>query len=190
MHGLWWARLLNFLAAIGSAPGGGGGSFESIATATGNGTVSTYTFSSIPSTYQHLQIRVLGKTAADTYFRVRINGDTGTNYSRHSLYGDGTSAGTEGNAVALSSFPFLGTNVNVGGTQPAAGIVDIHDYASTTKNKTIRSFAGSDMNGSGEIKLASSLWNSTSAVNSVTIFTAGDNFATGTTIALYGIKGA
>ena len=163
--------------------------FESIATSTPNG-VSTVTFSSIPSTYQHLQLRVLAKTAADTYFRIRVNGDTTTNYSRHSLYGDGTSAGAQGNAVALSSFASLGTIVNVGGTQPAGLIFDFHDYASTTKNKTIREFSGSDMNGSGEVRLASSLWLSTSAIDSITFFTAGDNFSTGTTIALYGVKGA
>jgi hypothetical protein len=189
---MWWAALLNSFAAVldSGGAGGGGGSYESIATATGNGTASTVTFSSIPSTYASLQLRVLAKTAADTFFRIRVNGDTTTNYSRHSVYGDGSSVGVQGNAVALSSFASLGTVVNVGGTQPAALITDFHDYASTTKNKTIREFSGSDMNGSGEIRLASSLWLNTDAINSITFFTAGDNFSTGTTISLYGIKGA
>jgi hypothetical protein len=61
--------------------------FESIATTTvGAGGATTITFSSIPATYQHLQIRVLARTnrsAGVDIMSMRMNGDTGNNYSDH-----------------------------------------------------------------------------------------------------------
>jgi hypothetical protein len=71
-----------------------------------------------------------------------------------------------------------------------SGILDIHDYTSTTKNKTFRSITGRDNNGSGQITLYSGLWLSTSAITSISLNTSGSNFTTASTFALYGIKGA
>ena len=77
------------------------GSFESIATATGTGSSSTITFSSIPSTYTHLQIRGIGKSVLSTpassdYAKMYFNGDTSTaNYYAHQLYGDGSTAASD-----------------------------------------------------------------------------------------------
>jgi hypothetical protein len=69
-------------------------------------------------------------------------------------------------------------------------IIDIHDYASTTRNKTVRSFEGSDNNGTGDVTLVSGLWLNTAAVTSATVSVLGGiNYAAGTTISLYGIKG-
>ena len=61
-----------------------GSDFYQIATTTvGGGGTSSITFSSIPQTYTHLQIRLLGKYAVsgDTTL-IRVNGDTGNNYTR------------------------------------------------------------------------------------------------------------
>jgi hypothetical protein len=76
-----------------------------------------------------------------------------------------------------------------------AGIIDIFDYSSTTKNKTIRAFTGTDFNTASttaEVGLFSSVWlNSGSGVSTIRFyFPTGGNFATGSTFALYGIKGA
>lgn len=182
--------MLNFLAAIGSAPAGGGGSFESIATATPtSGT--TVTFSSIPSTYQHLQIRYLQITASPNgaQMRIQMNGDTGTNYSRHKLQGNGTTATATGNAS--QNYIFCGSDgVGSDSTNAVVGIIDLHDYASTSKNKTVRVFTGIDKNGTGDVALYSGCWLSTTAINSLTITSDGANFASGSRVALYGIKGA
>jgi hypothetical protein len=71
-----------------------------------------------------------------------------------------------------------------------AGIIDIHDYASTTKLKTSRAIVAGDRNAaSGYIELYSSLFNSTSALSSITLTSGGSNYATTTQFALYGIKG-
>ena len=67
-------------------------SFESIATATGTGSNSTLTFSSIPQTYKHLQIRVMSRGNAATdqdNLLIRFNGDTGSNYNSHYVFGTG-----------------------------------------------------------------------------------------------------
>jgi hypothetical protein len=71
-------------------------------------------------------------------------------------------------------------------------IVDIHDYAATTKNKTVRNISGVDTNNTsdGLIYLSSGLWQSTSAVSSIDVFFSGENFTTSTVVSLYGIKGA
>ena len=172
-------------------------SYESIATATGTGSSGTITFSSIPTTYSHLQIRAIARdssanTGVSTYF-VRFNNDTASNYAFHRLYGDGTSALATGSATQTyiyvsGAIPGGGNTANIMGTS----ILDIHDYSSTTKNKTLRTFNGTDLNNSnGVVGLSSALWLSTSAINRIDfIILGGPNFTTSTTFALYGIKGA
>jgi hypothetical protein len=70
-------------------------------------------------------------------------------------------------------------------------IIDIHDYASTTKNKTVRSFFGHDRNGAGSVYLYSGLWMNTGAITSLSLGQANfsGTFDTGTVASLYGIKG-
>jgi hypothetical protein len=168
--------------------------FESIASATGTGSSGVITFSSIPSTYQHLQLRWIARdtnaTSGGIDLLVRINGDTGSNYAEHFLRGDGSAAAASG-LSSRSFFLLDGGSVGNGASSGivAAGILDLHDYASTTKNKTVRSFQGNDRNGDGAIYLKSALWMSTSAVTQISI-SAFSNFGTTTQFALYGIKGA
>ena len=172
-------------------------SFESIATATGTGSSSTITFSSIPSTYQHLQIRGITRCTTttpepgNTYWDITLNSDTGANYATHRLNGNGTSATALGlssqNVARIYSLGSRGSETN----RIGVCILDIHDYASTTKNKTIRAIGGIETNGSNsEISLTSGLWVNTSAVSTITITVGSGNFATNTSIALYGIRGA
>ena len=190
---MWWAALLNSFAAVldSGGAGGGGGSFESIATYTGS--ASTTTFSSIASTYKHLQLRInyLEPNGGQS-LTMRFNGDGGTNYVYHALEGSGTVASAYGatgeRAVTLFSNNINGTVT----TYPNVMIVDIADYASTTKNKTVRIFAGADKNGSGGgVQLLSSLWMSTAAIDSITVRDPSSlSWSASTTISLYGIKGA
>jgi hypothetical protein len=173
-------------------------SFESIATATASG-VSSVTFSSIPSTYASLQIRILGRnTAAATSARsakLRFNSDSATNYNAyHSLFGDGStvsaeSFGTVTDTNGFAVYCFTSSDTDFASAFGVA-IIDIHDYASTTKNKTVRVIGGSDRNGWGRMVLNSFFWNQTSAINSITLNTDGSNWASGSTFSLYGIKGS
>ena len=159
--------------------------FESIASATSNGSASFIEFTSIPSSYQHLQVRMLtGATADADYFydlNVRFNSDAGSNYNQHWLYGDGSSVTAGGQAASYILAGQVGGSTNWGVT-----ILDIHDYASTTKNKTIRTFNGVDRNGTGYAGLRSGLWRNTSAISTIRIYSS--TLASGSTFALYGIK--
>lgn len=179
------------------------GSFESIATATGTGSSATITFSSIPSTYQHLQIRYIGKTTntggtTHTQFGMQFNGGTNA-YAYHSLYGDGTSAIATGNNNQGSIKQGIGVIPSSGASLTntmGCGIIDIHDYTSTSKNKTTRSFIGSGTNltagsGIGRVVLSSGLWFTTpAAISSISLILDVDNWTTTSSFALYGIKGA
>lgn len=171
-------------------------SFESIASVTGTGSSGTITFSSIPSTYKHLQIRGIARSTQavdnDINIIVQFNSDTSTNYTRHALTGDGTTAGTNSGTSQTSIYIYSGGRGNSSSTDTlGAFIADIHDYASTTKNKTLRSFSGADDNDTtGDIALSSGLWMSTSAITSIEIKTTSGSWTTQTQFALYGIKGA
>jgi hypothetical protein len=176
-------------------------SYESIATVTGNGSANTLTISSIPSTYQHLQIRVIARdtrsTANDT-MQMYFNSDTApsapSNYTRHALRGTSAPAATAYSVVqnALENVGVLvGAADNTLTSVMGVAVVDILDYANTNKFKTVRSLAGVDANASGSfIEIISSLWSSTSAINSITFINNGSSAFTSTTqFALYGIKG-
>jgi hypothetical protein len=195
---MWWAALLNSIVSVldSGGAGGGGTSYESIATATGTGSSSTITFSSIPSTYSSLQLRISGKVSGTSIDNLNIifNSDTGTNYKDHYLMGDGSAAssGSTGNpnAIALGN-ALAGSNAAQTSINSAV-IIDLIDYASTTKNKTLRAFFGEDINTANtnyRVTLASGLWLSTAAVSSIT-FTCASNFTTAASFSLYGIKGA
>ena len=174
------------------------GDYESIQTVSvGSGGASSVTFSSIPSTYKHLQIRGIARDSRTTYVNsnliIRFNGDSGSNYSWHNLQGNGSStAGRAGsNDTAIRS------NVLAAGGAPtgsfAGYVTDLLDYANTNKNKTLRSLGGMDSNGAvlgegGFIELLSGNWRSTSAITSVTLAADTPNFLQYSSFALYGIK--
>lgn len=191
--------LQNFtLGTFAQGAAGGGGAFESIATANGTGSSATITFSSIPSTYQHLQIRGIWRstgsgTSGSQELQIYFNSDTGTNYVRHYLQGNGTSA-SAGADTAISGGFYIGNGTGGGTTSNIVGanIIDILDYASTTKNKTVRGFSGADINSgttTSVVRLGSGLWTSTAAISTIVIKDIYANFSTQTTFALYGIKG-
>lgn len=187
--------LNNLVALLGNGAGGGASSFESIATTTLSSDTATVTISSIPSGYKSLQIRILSKSARTatplTAIYATVNSDSGSNYARHLLYGDGSAAGAAANASTTSMY--LGyeatSEATVNANTFGVSIIDVLDYTNTSKYKTFRSFTGADNNGVGQVRLTSGLWMSTSAITSISFTDAVDNFKSGSTFALYGIKG-
>jgi hypothetical protein len=161
----------------------GGGDFESIATVTvGSGGASSIAFSSIPGTYQHLQVRFSGYTNSAGWLTSRINGLSASGQFSHRLLGDGSSASA---ASSSDNRMYHGLNNAAG---DLAGVIDILDYTNTSKNKTLRAFFGSDRNGAGEVVVSSGLYAATSAVTSIDLLTTGTGLAQHTTAALYGVK--
>ncbi len=156
----------------------------------------TVTFSSIPATYQHLQIRIMSRCtrgAANGNLILNINSDTGTNYAYHDLSGDGTSATASGSATQARMDLSRSPGTSVTADIFAGTIIDIHDYANTSKNKTVRSFFGYDNNSAvtlGNVGLRSGVWLSTNAVTTLAFTSASSSsFTAGSTFALYGFKG-
>lgn len=164
------------------------GDYESISTVNGTGSAATVTLSSIPATFQHLQLRctVLTGTAGGG-LSLNLNSDSGANYASHRLYGDGSSA-QAGAQTSLTYLQFFGFTNSTATTSPTNFIIDILDYANTSKFKTVRISLGTDRNGSGEVGIFSGLWQSTAAVNTIAI-NCGQNYTTTSQFALYGIKG-
>lgn len=167
------------------------GSMEPIAVATvPSGGLASITFGNIPQTYTHLQVRgfVRNNTAIPLNTIVAMNGDTGNNYSAHYIVGNGATVTSAGEVSRSGIYVDITTNT---ATSYSAWILDILDYTNTNKNKTVRSLAGLDMNGSGTIWLASGAWLNTSAITSLLFTQVGGNaFAQFSSFALYGIKGA
>lgn len=164
-------------------------SFESIATATATGG-STVTFSSIPSTFKHLQVRILAKTTTNYVdFRLTANSDTGSNYASHFLYGTGSAVGATGYSSAANIRLDSGGGNGLTTFQYDAFVIDVLDYANTSKYKTFKMFSGSDYNTTGgQIYIGSGLWQSTSAINSLTFTAVSGTYANPSYFSLYGIK--
>jgi len=197
MLGIWASQITGHLS-----------SYESISTVTvGSGGTSAINFTSIPSTYKHLQIRFIcrgtsGSGGAPYYIQVG-NGsvDTAANYSNHQFFGDGSTytssanSGSTANCIIQNWGGFMSyTNTDAPNSFGVA-IVDILDYANTSKYKTARALEGREGNTTspaGRVGLESGSWRSTSAIDTIKITmdsTYGINFAQFSSFALYGIKG-
>lgn len=167
-------------------------SFASIATITSDGTLGSAVFTNIPQNYTHLQVRIFARSAraaANDSIYFRANGDFGTNYSWHTMYGDGSGV-------------YSGNSINDNNMQPlyipaasatsgifGCAVLDILDYTNTSKYKVFKSLNGYDSNGSGLVCLQSSLWRNQTPISSLLFanyFTSA-SFAAGTVFALYGI---
>ncbi len=174
--------ILGILASSGAVAGG---SYESIATVSvGSGGSSSIDFTSIPSTYKHLQLRIMATANASNRICIAYNSDTNTsNYNSHYIEGNGSVA-YSGNVTGVVGNTFYTT----GSTYPFVSIVDILDYANTNKYKVQRALSGDDTNGGGKVSFYSSLWLNTNAINNLNITVTSSSFKQYSSFALYGIK--
>lgn len=165
--------------------------YEPIATTTLGAAASSITFSSIPNTYTDLRITLSATYSSPDSPRIRFN-STSTGYSRTLIGGQGSSAssGSYQNEASIflgdsGWFGILGST-----TIPDFTTIDIFSYAGST-NKTILSTTSCDKNGTGFTISYVGLWASTAAINNILLATAsGNNYNSGTTATLYGIKAA
>ena len=176
---------------------------EAIATTYLEADAASVTFSSIPATYEHLQIR--GTHRADTSptgtgglaFFIQLGGasdspvDTGANYSSHHLVGASSSA-SDG-ARTGDSYIYIydmihGSGVNA--AEYATLIMDILDYANTNKNTTVAIHAANALtHGDTRVMFVSGLWDDTEAVTDIKLFSSGSkNLVRGSEYTLYGLN--
>lgn len=180
--------------------------YDSIATVSISSDTNTITFSSIPQTYKHLQLRAITRSAynstsvGQSNYSIQFNSDSGANYSSHGLYGNGTSAlsyGSSSQNRILMDQPWSNPGGFGAGTILNPVIIDILDYQNTNKYKTMKMLSGFNANSTSTnqiVAFRSGAWYSTSAITSITLdATAGPYsdgpFAANTQWALYGIKG-
>ena len=162
-----------------------GSTYTPIATYTASGTIGSYTFSSIPSTYTDLVVilaPIAAGGAADIY--MTFNGDTASNYSASILYGSGSSAGnttySNQNNIIID---FYGSAIS---SEISNRVLQLQNYSNATTYKTAISRA--NRAGSG-VDAIFGMWRSTAAISSIT-FTLSSSFASGSTFTLYGIAAA
>lgn len=156
----------------------------------------TVTFSSIPQTYTHLQIR--GKTrdsrtgTSTQSLMMRMNNDSSSNYSFHVIEGSGGSVGADVGYSGSSTQIRVGLSPTADATANIFGsfICDILDYTNTTTYKTSRSIYGEDLSGSGTVGYSSGmLTTNTNAITRLDFYpTNSMNLVPYTQISLYGIK--
>lgn len=149
----------------------------------------SYTFTNIPSNFKHLQLRMVAADDRGTAYSgnsVFLNNDTAANYSYHSFGWQPSSAQYYGQAN------YNGLEVTGVGSSPGArfatAVIDILDYASTSKYKTIKATDSQLISTYAFVGFQSALWRSTDAVTSLKFQNAASNFRTGSHVALYGIK--
>jgi hypothetical protein len=187
---------LGFLAASGAESA----TFQLLETTVLTGSQASVEFTNLTtkyaSTYQHLQIRMTARMTGSNNFEnllVRLNSDTGSNYARHALLGNGSgvssSASTSQTTMNLGPVPAGG---NQGSGQFGAAVIDILDpYES--KNKTIRNLFGKHTPTGGEtwVGLTSGVWLNTASLTTILLYPeTASQFATGSCFSLYGLKAA
>jgi hypothetical protein len=172
-----------------------GKDYDSIATVSvGAGGSSTISFTSIPGTYRHLQIRYTARSSAASAIlnlNMTHNSDTGANYAWHRVFGNGLSASAGGSASQSLEIIAQTSGASVSANIFGTGVIDILDYANTSKYKTSRTLGGIEDNSgttNSSIQLFSGLWQNTAAVSTIAFTLNSGDFAQYSQFALYGVK--
>jgi hypothetical protein len=162
-----------------------GSTYTPIATTTLGSNTTTVTFSSITGSYTDLVLVANGTVtyAGNLDCNITINSDTGNNYSRTYMFGNGTSALAGKNSTAGAALGFYWSN-----TQSNNTILHFMNYSSTVTYKTMLT---RNNNPGNSTYAGIALWQSTSAITRLDLTpTASSQWATGSTFTLYGIVAA
>lgn len=163
-----------------------GATYTPIATTTLGSNQSSVTFNSI-SGYTDLRLIIAAQLSTAGSPIVRLNGDSGTNYSTTQMMGNGSSA----SSTRLSNFSSCvvsGINASYAINTDFNILVDFMNYANSSTYKTVLSRANKpDM----QVEATVSLWRNTAAVTSIeaTVSSSGV-WKSGSTFTLYGILSA
>jgi hypothetical protein len=159
----------------------------------GAGGVASVTFSSIPSTYTDLVIKISARqnvAFANAY--LQFNGSTGANYSYRRLRGDGSgvSSATAASQTSADTFASVGRSSFTANTFSNAEI-----YVPNYTSANFKSFSIDSVNENNataaDMALNADLWSQTAAITSVTLLAdSGANYVQYSTFTLYGISNA
>jgi len=171
----------------------GAGAYDLLETTTLASSASSVSFTGLGSysDYKHLQIRAVARStdsSGDELIFMQMNSDTGSNYSVHGIFGNGSTVGSFGLTSQTKGRLFTIGNAVESSNIFGAGVTDILDFSSTSKNTTVRSLGGI-AGTTDSIRLNSFAYLSTSAVTSLFLYLeSGTNFVAGSRFSLYGIK--
>ena len=167
---------------------------EIIETVTLTGDQASVTFSGIPATFEHLQVRCATRAAgasAGMAFYIELNGSAGTAYSTHEIAGGTTTVYGLRLTGQAKIWVFNGTHgTTVDANELAPLIMDVMDYANTNKNTTVQLLHGSatTLAGNQRVTFGSGLWDDTAAIPSIKFTPSSGDLVTGSTFTLYGWK--
>ena len=165
--------------------------YEKIATTTLGSAAASVTFSSISSAYTDLVVisSIKSNSNGENLIWQIGNGsvDTGSNYSRTVLDGDGTTA--RSTRASSATYCQSGYYATPSATNFSVSIINFQNYSNTTTYKTmlsrLSSVDGTYTGASADVNL----WRSTSAINTIKIFITGvATYAADSTFTIYGIK--
>jgi len=185
---------LGFWAASGAgAPAAA--DYELISTTVLGSSAASVTFSGLGTSaaaYKHLQVRYVARDnrgiSGPNNVTARLNGDSGSNYSHHRLYGDGSTVSSFASSSVTSFMAGAISSNNDTANAFGATVLDILDFSSTSKNKTIRLLAGVSSTGSA-VQMSSGAWYSTAAVTEIQFNATSGSFVSGSRFSIYGLKG-
>lgn len=161
----------------------------------GAGGAASIDFTSIPSTYTDLVVKLSGRSTDTTAnesseLRLQFNSDTGSNYSRRMLYGDGGAAGSSSATTTGMRVGFVDTNGNTSSTFSNTEIY-IPNYAgSSQKSVSADSVVEGNVAQYMYATLIAGLWTGTSAITSIKLYIPSFNFVQHSTAYLYGVSNA
>lgn len=162
-----------------------GSTYTPIATTTISGTVTTYTFSSIPSTYTDLILISYGGISGNE-FGLQFNSDTTNSYGETQLVGNGTTASSARNV------DYNGVGIGGVSSRSIPAITHIMNYANTTTFKASLTRSEQTRGGIESVVAFVNTWRKTNAITSITIrnLSGSTNITVGSTFTLYGITAA
>ena len=166
-----------------------------IASNTLTSSAASVTFSAIPNTYTDLVIRVSARTTeagANELMIYTLNGNTGTNYSVTTLIGNGSTVVSNRTTSAAN----IRAGWQVGATATSNTFANTEIYIpsyTASQNKPTSNFSVAENNSSNTadtyINTNAGLFRITDAITSIAFSTInGNNFVSGSSFFLYGIK--
>jgi len=156
--------------------------YEPIATTTLSTTTADVTFSTISGSFTDLIIVAIATSTSNAGIYLQFNNDTGSNYSRTNLEGDGS--------VAKSDRDTNQTGMPLGiafTTEIPANIFHIMNYSNSTTYKTALARQNTT---SAVTRAIVGLWRSTAAITTIRVYPTAGSFKSGSTFTLYGIASA
>lgn len=165
-----------------------GSTYSTIATYTVSSPQSSYTFTSIPTTYTDLVVVCSFIQSSAYSMEARVgNGtiDSGSNYSNTAIIGRANNTVVSNRRTNYTYLTVFEQN----GASSGILIMNLMNYANTNVYKTMLFRNG---NAGSDVETSVQMWRSTSAINRLELL-AGQgaiNFSVGTTFTLYGIAAA